>query len=665
MNRVAQYVGGSIAPWVFILAFTSFAEASDPPVFAIHRVGLFDAAHTDPQSGSQTTSILSHHQSGNLIGYSDRETPGGGTSAWWYRNGVNVRIGLFDAEHTHMSGDQTSRPVQVNSAGDVIGWSTHWVPQTNFSNISAWISREGVTHRLGYLDAEHTNSNGLRESTAIVLSESGLAAGYSKRYVGNSRTAWVWEAGVTHRLGFFGPTHTAADGSQYSDVKLGSANGTIAGTSERYDIGAIDAWAWRAGQLTQIGLTEGVHVSGSGFRSSDPRSISRTGIIGGVSTRYSGSMTNGQSAWVNDGTQTIQLGLLDSQHFNSSGRHSSRIYAINDDGVVAGYSDRYIGSSSKSAWLALGGVTHRIGLFDSDHTESGGRQSSGLEGLSQSGYAIGTSERRQGGRSAWRSNGLNTLQMGLYDASHTSATGAKESQPQLVNNNGDVVGESLTYPASIIGRSTWVHSDSLGETRRIGLYDGQYTHPDGHHRSTAIALNSSGDVLGFSERYVPVAGSGIIIGTGGWFYDLQTDTQIPLEFGSLASGRINVMPVALTEDSFVFGYFFDHTIPGNNLTTAFLWSQSTGMQPLDDLIAGGIGLAGWETLLGANGVNGLFGSFGVSGAGLLSGQTSNVNAPRYFLQQIPAPGVLPLMAIALIAHPRRTRARVKRGLSRA
>src|SRR5262249_5579730 len=154
--------------------------------------------------------------------------------------------------------------------------------------------------------------------------------------------------------------------------------------------------------------------------------INAAGDIVGYSVRYGAGA--GNSYWLYDGQTYHTLGLTDAAHTSTAdGTQGSTITRLSDSGLVIGYSGLYNGATAigRSAWIFNGSQNIQIGLVDADHTLAGGGQSSTPNYLSSTGFVAGISTRSDLSQSAWIYDGSVTKRIGLFDAAHTSASGAQ------------------------------------------------------------------------------------------------------------------------------------------------------------------------------------------------------------------------------------------------
>ena len=291
------------------------------------RIGFFDAAHTG-SDGSQASDVDFLNQAGLAVGISDRFGALGnlGYSAWVYdsASATTARIGFFDAAHTGGDGSQSSFANLLNETGLVVGGSERFA-SGSYTGQSAWLydSTSGATSRVGFFDAAHTGSDGAQFSSANLLNESGLVAGQSDRYTGGSytgQTAWLYDSAsaTTVRVGFVDAEHTGSGGVQLSSANLLNESGLVAGQSDRYTGESYmgqSAWLYdnTSATTTRVGLVDAEHTGSDGVRFSYANLLSQSGLVVGQSDRYLDEQYLGQSAWVYDSASatTARVGLVD------------------------------------------------------------------------------------------------------------------------------------------------------------------------------------------------------------------------------------------------------------------------------------------------------------------------------------------------------------------
>lgn len=311
------------------------------------RVGFFDADHTTP-GGYQSSYVNALNDSSLAVGYSERFVGGAaGTSAWIYDNAAatTTRMGFLDAGHTRSDGYQVSSADLVNSSGIVAGYSGRFDVQGD-AGYSAWLydSAAGTTTRVGFLDADHTKSSGYQSSLVNIVHDSGLVAGYSERYSGESFagwSAWLYDTATaaTTRVGFLDAEHTGSDGYESSFVAILDGSRFAAGSSERRSgTNGLGESAWlydiEAATTTRVGLFDAVHTASNGYQSSFINVLNGSGLAAGSSTRYSGNQQNGDTAWIYDAATGTRYDILLSA--SPDGHASSHVALLGEDGLALG-----------------------------------------------------------------------------------------------------------------------------------------------------------------------------------------------------------------------------------------------------------------------------------------------------------------------------------------
>ena len=295
-------------------------------------------------------------------------------------------------------------------------------------------------------------------------------------------------------------------------------------------------------RIMRLGFDDVEHTSAYGVKYSDAKQLNEAGLVIGSSERWNGGSTLlGQSAWVYDGTTTINIGFTGPEYTRSDGFKSSSASKLNDAGQVSGVSARYNGSTSfgSTAWLYDGATKIEIGLNGAEHTSNDGARISGVIDLNQPGQVRGYSYRYNGGstdlgQSVWLYNGMTTVEIGLTGPEYTRSDGYQwsYSYPFLyhptpsvweyvigytkLNQAGQVVSFSNRYNggSTILGKTAWLYDGAT--TIALG-----FAGPDGNLFSTATELNEAGQVSGSSSR----SGGG---GSSAWLYDGATTIDIGL-----------------------------------------------------------------------------------------------------------------------------------------
>ena len=461
-------------------------------------------------------------------------------------------IGLTDAEHTADTGARRNRAVLMAGSDFAAGTARRYSGNTARGS-SAWRYDGGSSVRIGLIDTEHTrDTDGFQFSNPDYISPSGDVAGYSLRYGAGGadlgRSAWSSNGATTVRIGLVDDAHTADAGNPFGpegfrqSTVLGlSDTGQVVGESLLYDIGpntiqqrGTSAWLYNGSTTLNIGLTDATHTQSSGLRDAQVRAMNSSGQVIGDSDRYNGSVRVGQSSWIYDGTSTKIIGLTGAAYTRADGRRYSEMTGLNEAGQVAGESERF-DVPGISAWFYDGSSTVRIGLMDDEHTRASGSQISYSTALSESGQVAGYAIRASdvgGGNSAWVYNGADTLKIGLTDAEHTRDDGFVYGQSVLINAGGNVAGYANRYKsggslsAQDNGRSAWLYDGAT--TINVGLTNAEHTREDGRRYSEALAISDGGQVAGLAERY---GAGGTDLGQSIWVYNGATTINAGLAAG--------------------------------------------------------------------------------------------------------------------------------------
>jgi hypothetical protein len=526
------------------------------PAYQIQTLGLTDATHTSP-GGDRASTADGLNAAGQVIGRSTIYVGGLdiGQSAWLYSGGVHTRIGFYDAAHTDVDGLQSSHALAINASGQVVGTSARF-NNTDPAGTSAWLYNSGVTTRLGYTDAVHTNTDGSQVTYLSGFNNAGQAAGESERYggfVSPGLTGWIYSGGTTSRIGLFGGNYTGANNYEYTSVIALNSAGQATGHSDIYQPVLGDAaWFYSGGTTTRIGYVDAEHTDADGSQSSFPSFLSDAGHVSGVSFRYNGGAYIGLTSWMYHAGTTTRIGLVDAEHTDFDGYRYSDVWFADNSGRAAGYSERWAGGE----WL---------------------------------------------GTSAWLYDGSNTIRLGLLDAEHTdSVQNFQDNEPTLMSQAGQVAGFAERFAGGLHrGYSAWVYVN--GSTRKIGLTDAQHTAPDGYRYSDPRVINDAGQVAGIADRYSPTDD---YLGQSGWFYDPVANSSTPLVFSDDGAGYAWTDPRFLTGSGVVLGVYEKFTAGTSQGQFPFFWSAGDGFHELAGLVSGGIGTAGWQSLSNVVGVRG-------------------------------------------------------------
>ena len=111
--------------------------------------------------------------------------------------------------------------------------------------------------------------------------------------------------------------------------------------------------------ILNIGLTGSEHTRNDGYQFVIANQLNEAGQVRGYSQRYNGGAVNlGLSAWLYDGTTTLNIGLTGSEYTRSDGFQYSVYQQLNEAGQVSGASARYNGGMNH-AYSAKHGRQYR------------------------------------------------------------------------------------------------------------------------------------------------------------------------------------------------------------------------------------------------------------------------------------------------------------------
>lgn len=402
-----------------------------------------------------------------------------------------VQLGLNDTLHSLPLGytDPTNELIASNQLGQVLGIANRYVDGRNLG-YNSWLYNGSRTVEIGLNDAAHTSSAGYQWIYAEHLNRAGQAAGYAHRYNGATNAGW-------------------------------------------------SAWFYNGTASIEVGLQDAVHTRVDGYQFNNVQSLNDAGQILGGASRFNstniGETNIGRSAWIYNGSSSVEIGLTDSEHTRSvDGYQNNDAWSLNQAGQVAGDARRYSGITDigKSAWFYNGRTSVKIGLTDAAHTNSAnsGYQFNGVEFLNQAGQVAGYASRFNSsvstGTSAWLYNGFNTIEIGLTDVEHTRSTdGYQGNSAVVLNDVGQVAGYAQRFSENAsAGISAWLYDGN--SSVKIGLTDTTHTRAsDGYQYNSVLFLNQSGQVVGEAQRFTTSYGNS---GNSVWFYNGISSFEIGL-----------------------------------------------------------------------------------------------------------------------------------------
>ncbi len=295
-------------------------------------------------NGYQFSEPLLQNSPNHVVGRSFRKptsqsTPTLGYDVWTYSNGTTQLLGLLDPDHTIGASRYHTASLQ-NSAGHVAGLSVR-----TLGGSDAWVWNGSTSSRTGLDGSQFQGSTGYKDSQVLKLAETGLSAGYTSVISGVNTTigqrAWVWDRSSNHAVGLVGPDYTSTTGAEFDTIAFLSDSGKAAGTTRRYlstsqDRGAA-AWVWNGTESIRTGLTDAAHTNPSGVQVSNVLALNNAGVAAGSSSRYTGTgSANGADTWYFDPTTAITHLVVSNTNGGPSGFAFSAVSLLTEDGFLLG-----------------------------------------------------------------------------------------------------------------------------------------------------------------------------------------------------------------------------------------------------------------------------------------------------------------------------------------
>lgn len=577
------------------------------------------------------------------------------------------RLGFTGPGFIRESGSVLSTVTAINQHGQVIGVSARY-DGSDRAGTAGWIDDGNGPIELGLFGAGYINSYGQTHTNPIQINAARLVIGTTGRYVdGNAegRAAWIDDGSGATRLGFVGRGYVREyDDEQVSEPQFLNEQGLVAGYSVRFNpdtqwftqmLGQA-AWLDNGTGPTRIGyFGPGYQKTDNDYAYSAVQALNGQGLAAGYSERFDGSTPTGQVAWLDNGTGPNRIGLTGGAYQDSNGVEVSSVQALGEQGLAMGWSDRYNASqpNGRAAWRDSGAGPVRLGFTGSAYTSSDtGRQHSEAVAMNAHGAAIGVSERYDGanvnGQVAWIDDGSGPRRLGFTGGAYQRAIdGFEDSAPMLINGQGTVAGRSTIYNG-LVGNVGVAWIDDGSGPIRVGLFEDEYINPqNGSAVSLPRFLNDKGQAAGISNRY---SDSGSTIGPVGWFYDPDTQQTSELLFsvGDNDQGWTQVR--GLMEDGTVFGTYALYDDTSNGDIRIFAWHMDDGFA---DLGVRSSDLSDEEWIRFADSLSGIETGF-FAGNGDVASQSSGESA--YLIRQVPEPatGTLILFAGMMLARRRRS-----------
>ena len=579
--------------------------------------------------------------------------------------------GLTDAEHTRSTDNYRNSHAQyLNEAGQAVGYAERYNGIT-YTGRSAWLYNGTTTLNIGLTDAGHTNSStGYQLNNTSRLNEAGQALGSASRFNGTTsvgQSAWLYNGMTTLNIGLTDSGHTNSNtGYQSNSAEFLNEAGQSLGHASRFNgdtnIGR-STWLYNGTTTLNIGLTDASHTdSSTGYQDNYHTDLNEAGQALGTASRYNGATYAGDSVWLYDGATTVNIGLTDAGHTNSNtGYQRNNAYFLNEAGQVVGIAERYNGSTSTglSAWLYNGTTTQEIGLMDAGHTNSStGYQHNYANRLNEAGQALGFAERFNGttsvGQSAWLYNGTTTQEIGLTDAGHTNSSTGYQYNQADHLNEAGQVAGFAERYNGITYTGRSAWLYYRTTTLNIGLTDAGHT-----NSSTGYQYNEA-DLLNEAGQVTGFAeryNGATYTGQSAWFYDATIDQTYSMDLSiNPTDGYASSNFLYLGDDGLGLGYYSLFDTGGNDLgIRAFSFTVEDGVLDLGSLVADLSG-EGWLYLADAIRANG---AGQIIGSGLLDDMTSGSVAYLLTPQAVPVPPAVWLFGsglVGLVSFARQKRA---------
>jgi hypothetical protein len=483
------------------------------------EIGLMDSRHT-AINGLRNSDVDQVNRAGQALGWSGSFDGANflGRSTWLFDGANTVKVGLTGGEYTRLNGTEVSEGVQLNESGQAVGVSYRMSGVDTSLGIGAWLYDGATTIEIGLTDPEHVQANGYRSSRPYQLNEAGQVLGSSSRYgVGGAElgyTAWLYDGQTTIELGLTGTEHTRDDGYRSSGGDHLNESGHVIGSSTRYNGSTFfgrSAWLFDGSTTWAIGLAGPEHTRNDGYQSIAAWRLTDSGIVWGSSERFAGSRSLGNRHWLYDGTATVEIGLTGPEHTRNDGYRNSPAQRLNEAGHASGFANRYpFGTLFRgfSAWMYDGATTVEIGLEGSEYTSNDGSQRVLADRMNGVGQVTGYSARFNGranemGQDAWFYDPVLDETFALRLS--TAANGYAFSQVNYLGEDGLVLGAYALFDSSNanLGNRAFYFTIADGLHDLGLLVDGGLLANGWESLATAVRGNDVGQIVGHGTLNSP------------------------------------------------------------------------------------------------------------------------------------------------------------------
>ncbi|HLP86153.1 MAG TPA: hypothetical protein VK157_17505 [Phycisphaerales bacterium] len=344
------------------------------------RIGFTGGGYDQPGSLSQP---LLFNELGDVVGTSFDAVSNQSTS-WRWRNGVVTSITLTNPPGESY---QSLVPTHLSESGLVAGYAARANSLSSPTNIDAWVWDGQQTHIIGLRGPEYTSPQGERASGVVQIANEGLVLGSSRVFRSNGDRSdftfdkWIWDGATTTRVGLFDPIHFGASGYRSTmayvpedcSYVIGSTMRIVPGTE---DYLGTDCWVWENGVTTRVGLTGPGYTALDGKQVSQVITSDRAGRVLGRSTRLTPDGEQlGRTAFYYDPITRVSTGVELSVRASDSFA-SSDWYGLTSDGYGIGVAEVFADGQDEGVPR---GFMFRpdVGVIYFDDLVSGGVASSG------------------------------------------------------------------------------------------------------------------------------------------------------------------------------------------------------------------------------------------------------------------------------------------------
>jgi hypothetical protein len=346
----------------------------DPSVGTAQVIGPTGPDSTDP-TGYRYNDVVAMNNAGQVVGSSLKYNGATwlGQETWLYDSASSTTsvIGLTDAAHTGTNGETSNIPVAMNSGGQVIGYAGAYVGEVN-RHTDAWEYNptSQSSQMIGLYDSAHRASDGSALSWPVALNNGGQVVGYASRYIADTyagRDAWEFNPAnqTTKIIGLIDAAHTNSDGYYDDEPTLINASGMVAGNSNRYQGDTYlgnDSWIYDPSNDENYTLS--FSVSSDGYANSVINSLNTTGVALGDYELFDGSTDLGERAFYwSESTGFEDLGALIDGGLAANGWTSlTDAFGINGSSTSYGYGVTNGPLDSAQAYVLNIAVPEPVGL---------------------------------------------------------------------------------------------------------------------------------------------------------------------------------------------------------------------------------------------------------------------------------------------------------------